>query len=113
MEYQNTWCDHKPSITVSYTDVNFLEIGHWIWTNWEYVSGVSFLPYDNNVYDQAPFEAINRSEYDRMIGQMPSTIDWNNLSLYENMDMTTSSQELACHGGSCEVVDVTENIYVT
>jgi len=113
LEYQNTWCDHKPSITVSYTDVNFLEIGHWIWTNWEYVSGVSFLPYDNNVYDQAPFEAINRSEYDRMIGQMPSTIDWNNLSLYENMDMTTSSQELACHGGSCEVVDVTENIYVT
>jgi ribonucleoside-diphosphate reductase alpha chain len=106
LEYQKTWCDHKPSITVSYTDDNFLETGQWVWTNWDYVSGVSFLPYDNNVYDQAPFEAISRVEYDRMIEQLPTSIDWDGLSKYETEDMTTGSQELACHGGACEAVDI-------
>jgi len=113
LEYQKTWCDHKPSITVSYTDENFLEVGQWVWSNWDYVSGVSFLPYDNNVYDQAPFEAINKTEHDRLLEQMPTEIDWLNLSEYEREDMTTSSQELACHGGACEVIDITENVHAT
>ena len=113
LEYQKTWCDHKPSITVSYTDENFLEVGQWVWSNWDYVSGVSFLPYDNNVYDQAPFEAINKTEYDRLVDQMPTEINWLSLSEYEKEDMTTSSQELACHGGACEVIDITENVHAT
>jgi len=113
LEYQKTWCDHKPSITVSYTDDSFLETGQWVWTNWDYVSGVSFLPYDNNVYDQAPFEAISKAEYDRMLEQIPTSINWDGLSKYETKDMTTSSQELACQGGACEVVDITENTYAT
>ena len=113
LEYQQTWCDHKPSITVSYTDDTFLEVGNWVWTNWDYVSGVSFLPFDNNVYDQAPFEAITKNEYGRLLDQMPTSINWDSLSDYEMTDMTTSSQELACHGGSCEVIDVSENTYAT
>ena len=113
LEYQKTWCDHKPSITVSYTDDNFLDVGQWVWSNWDYVSGISFLPYDNNVYDQAPFESISKTEYDKLMEQMPEEINWLGLTRYETDDMTTGSQELACHGGACEVVDITENTYAT
>tara|TARA_R100000152_G_C6780593_1_gene213559 strand:- start:2436 stop:4349 length:1914 start_codon:yes stop_codon:yes gene_type:complete len=113
LEYQKSWCDHKPSITVSYTDENFLEVGHWVWSNWDYVSGISFLPYDNNVYDQAPFESISKADYDKLMDQMPEEIDWLGLTRYETDDMTTSSQELACQGGACEVVDITEKTYAT
>ena len=108
LEYQKTWCDHKPSITISYSDINFLEVGSWVWNNWKYVSGVSFLPKDNNVYDQAPFEAITETEYNILTEKMPQDIIWSKLSSYEKEDSTTNSQELACHGDACEVVDLTE-----
>ena len=113
LEYQREWCDHKPSITVSYTDTNFMEVGHWVWKNWDYISGVSFLPHDDNIYDQAPFEAITENQYLSMALEMPKNINWNDLSNYEREDHTTSSQELACHGGSCEVVDISETTYGT
>ena len=109
LEYQVHWCDHKPSITISYSDDNFMEVGQWVWSNWDYVSGVSFLPKDDNVYDQAPFEKISRSMYDKLMDSMPEHIDWTRLSVYETEDMTTGSRELACHGGSCEIIDILEN----
>lgn len=113
LEYQKTWCDHKPSITVSYNDDNIMEVGNWVWNNWDYVSGVSFLPKDDNIYDQAPFESIDESTYRNLMAQMPENVDWSELSDYEQEDTTTNSKELACHGGACEIVDITENTYAT
>ena len=113
LEYQKHWCDHKPSITVSYTDKDFMAIGDWVWKNWDYISGVSFLPYDDNIYDQAPFEALTEYEYDTLVLEMPLDLPWDKLTRYETEDHTTGSQELACHGGACEVVDLTENVNVT
>jgi len=112
LEYQKSWCDHKPSITVSYNDENFMAVGHWVWKNWEYISGVSFLPKDDNIYDQAPFESISEVEYSKNVSDSQEKINWQLLSKYEEDDQTTSSQELACHGGACEVVDLTETIHV-
>jgi len=113
LEYQKHWCDHKPSITVSYTDKDFMAIGDWVWKNWDYISGVSFLPYDDNIYDQAPFEALTEYEYETLVLEMPLDLPWDKLTRYETEDHTTGSQELACHGGACEVVDLTENVNVT
>jgi ribonucleoside-diphosphate reductase alpha chain len=104
--YQKYWCQHKPSVTVSYHDDEFLSIGQWVWDNWEYVSGISFLPADDHVYDQAPFEVCDARTFNLMNGEMPNHIDWSNLSNYEKEDTTTNSHTLACQGGSCEVVDL-------
>jgi ribonucleoside-diphosphate reductase alpha chain len=102
LEYQKSWCDHKPSITISYTDTSFLEIGQWVWDNWD----------DENIYEQAPFEAISKTEYERLSLNMPTSIDWMELGQYETEDMTKGSRELSCHGGSCEIIDM-ENIHAT
>jgi ribonucleoside-diphosphate reductase alpha chain len=106
--YQKYWCQHKPSVTVSYHDDEFLSIGQWVWDNWEYVSGISFLPADDHVYDQAPFEVCDARTFNLMSGAMPNNIDWIKLSDYEKEDTTTNSHTLACQGGSCEVVDLTK-----
>ncbi len=108
LEYQKTWCDHKPSITVSYSDENFLKVGQWVWENWDYVSGISFLPYSDHVYEQAPFEPVGPRDYNLLKIAMPDKIDWSKLSSYETEDTTTQTQTLACTGGSCEVVDLVE-----
>lgn len=101
--YAEFWCEHKPSMTAYYTDDNFLAIGHWLWTNFDKVSGVSFLPYSDHVYQQAPYEAIDEETYQELLGQMPDNIDWSKLADYEDTDNTVGSQEFACTGNSCEV----------
>ena len=105
--YQTDWCDHKPSVTINYTDETFLDIGQWVYNNWDTVSGISFLPHTDHIYEQAPFESITEEQYTELVNQMPHSIDWQELSLYELEDTTTSSHSLACHGGSCELVDIT------
>lgn len=109
LEYQKYWCEHKPSVTVNYIDENFMEIGQWVWKNWDWVSGISFLPHVDHVYDQAPFEVIDKECYEEMIELMPHSIDWSELSNWEQEDTTVNSHSLACVNGSCEVVDITEN----
>ena len=109
LEYQKHWCDHKPSITVSYTDDSFLSVGQWVWENWKYVSGISFLPYSDHIYEQAPFEPLSPRDYNLMCGQMPEAINWSELQSYEEEDNVADTKTLACSGGSCEVVDLTEN----
>lgn len=104
--YQRYWCHHKPSITVSYQDDEFLSIGQWVWDNWKYVSGISFLPSDDHVYEQAPFEACDEQTYQTMKDNMPSDVNFNTLSSYEKEDTTINSHSLACQGGSCEIVDL-------
>lgn len=102
--YQEHWCEHKPSITVFYKDSEFLEVEAWVYKNFDSVSGISFLPHTDHTYEQAPYEAITKEEYERMTAAMPKEIDWSQLSKYEVEDTTTSSKEFACSGNSCEIV---------
>tara|TARA_R110002050_G_scaffold15519_5_gene47629 strand:+ start:3449 stop:5329 length:1881 start_codon:yes stop_codon:yes gene_type:complete len=102
--YQNHWCEHKPSITVYYTDDEFLEVAQWIWNNFDLCSGISLLPYSDHVYQQAPYEDIDAAKYKELSAAMPKNIEWTDLVNYEQEDNTTGSQELACVGGACEIV---------
>jgi ribonucleoside-triphosphate reductase (thioredoxin) len=99
--YQEHWCEHKPSITVYYRDSEYLAIGNWLYNNFDDVSGVSFLPYSDHTYEQAPYEAIMEEQYRELVKAIPETIDWN---ISEASDVTEGSQELACVGNSCEIV---------
>lgn len=105
--YQQCWCDHKPSVTISYSDDEFLAIGDWVWKHWEWVSGISFLPKENHVYDQAPFEKVSPEEWFDLSNGMPTEIEWSELIGYEKEDTTNNSRELACTANGCEVVDLT------
>jgi ribonucleoside-diphosphate reductase alpha chain len=102
--YQNHWCEHKPSITVYYTDDEFLEVAQWIWNNFDLCSGISLLPVSDHVYQQAPYEDISEEKYQELVQQMPVGVNWNDLEHFEQEDNTTGSQELACTGGACEIV---------
>jgi ribonucleoside-diphosphate reductase alpha chain len=102
--YQNHWCEHKPSITVYYTDDEFLEVAQWIWNNFDLCSGISLLPVSDHVYQQAPYEDISEEKYQELVQQMPVGVNWNDLEQFEQEDNTTGSQELACVGGACEIV---------
>ena len=102
--YQNSWCEHKPSITVYYTDDEFLQVAQWIWDNFDICSGISLLPVSDHVYQQAPYEDISVEKYKELVAEMPKDVDWSELEQYEMEDNTTGSQELACVGGACEIV---------
>jgi ribonucleoside-triphosphate reductase len=98
--YQNHYCQHKPSITVTYKDNEFIGIGQWVWDNWDCISGISFLPASDHVYAQAPFESIDARTYNLF----PKTqVDFSQLEKYEQEDTTTSSHEMACTAGGCEL----------
>ncbi len=101
--YQDFWCEHKPSVTVYYTDNEFLQIAQWIWENFNSVSGISLLPVSDHVYQQAPYEAVEKEEYEEFLDKMPKDINWEDLANFEQEDNTTGSQELACVGGVCEI----------
>ena len=100
--YQDNWCEHKPSITVYYTDDEFLKVGAWVYDNFDAVSGVSFFPHSDHVYKQAPYTAITKEEYDEAMKTFPK-VDWEKFKTFEKEDRTTGSQELACAGGACEL----------
>lgn len=103
-KYQDHWCEHKPSVTVSYKPEEFVEIGAWLWKHFDQVSGISFLPKDDHVYQQAPYEDLDKEGYEKLLGEMPEGVDWS--KFVENYDNTTASQELACSGGVCEIGDI-------
>jgi ribonucleoside-diphosphate reductase alpha chain len=103
LAYQMWYCDHKPSVTVNYTDNDFLHIGGWLWQHWNAVSGVSFLPKEDHCYQQAPFEAISEEVYNTMSKSMPMDVDWNLLSAYELEDTTKASHAMACTANGCEL----------
>jgi len=102
--YQNHWCEHKPSITVYYTDSEFLQVAQWIWDNFDLCSGISLLPVSEHTYQQAPYEDITPEQYEEVLASMPKDINWSDLQYFEQEDNTTGSQELACTGGACEIV---------
>lgn len=101
--YQENWCEHKPSITVYYKEDEFIDVGSWVYRNFDMLSGVSFLPHTDHVYKQAPYEEITEEQYNDLIDKMPK-IDFTKLSDYEKEDSTDTTKELACSAGSCEVL---------
>ena len=105
--YQEHWCEHKPSITVTVKENEWPEVGSWVWNNFDDISGISFLPFSDHTYRQAPYQDCTKSEYDEMVKLIPENVDWSKLSEYEQQDFTAGSQELACSAdGGCEIVDI-------
>lgn len=104
--YANSWCEHKPSITVSVSEDEWLEVGGWIYKNFDIASGLSFLPRNDHVYEQAPYQDCTEAHYVECAEKMPLNIDWNLLSDYEKEDNTVSMQTMACTADSCEIVDI-------
>ena len=105
LAYQRHWCEHKPSITVSVCEEEWPEVGAWVWKHFDEMSGVSFLPFSDHVYAQAPYQDCTKEEYEALLAAMPKNVDWSKLSDYENRDTTVGSQELACSAaGGCEIL---------
>lgn len=104
--YQRHWCEHKPSVTVSVKKDEWLEVGNFVYEHFDEMSGVSFLPFDDHIYQQAPYQDIGKSEYEQLMSTMPERIDWSLLQEYEKEDGTKSSQTFACTGDVCEIVDI-------
>lgn len=105
--YQRHWCEHKPSITVTVRDHEWLEVGAWVYKHFDEVSGVSFLPHSDHTYQQAPYQEVGEREYLDLLAVMPAKIDWSKLSDYETEDTTKGTQTMACVSGACEIVDLT------
>ena len=107
LTYQRHWCEHKPSVTISVRDDEWLDVGAFVYKHFDEMSGVSFLPHSDHTYQQAPYQDCSKEEYKELLKTMPKKIDWTKLSEYEQEDNTKSSQTFACSGDVCEVVDIT------
>jgi len=101
--YQKHWCEHKPSVTISVKEEEWLEVGAWVYKHFDFMSGVSFLPFSEHTYKQAPYQDIDEKDYTILLNKMPKEVDWTKLSDYEKTDMTIGAQELACAAGFCEI----------
>ena len=106
LTYQRHWCEHKPSCSVYVRDHEWAEVGAFVYKHFDEMSGVSFFPKDDHVYQQAPYSECTKEEYEEAIKKAPSRIDWSLLKDFEKEDTTSSSQTFACSGDSCEVVDI-------
>ena len=104
--YQKHWCEHKPSITVSVKENEWMGVGNWVWDNFDTISGISFLPFSDHTYRQAPYQDCTENEYKELFKKIPQNVDWSELSKYEQQDYTVASQELACSADGCEIVDL-------
>ena len=106
LAYQRSWCEHKPSVTINVKSDEWFEVGAFAYKHFDEMSGVSFLPYNEHTYQQAPYQECLATDYHILLDQMPDSIDWDKLSDYEQEDNTAGSQTLACSGDSCEIVDL-------
>jgi ribonucleoside-diphosphate reductase alpha chain len=106
LTYQRYWCEHKPSITISVKEHEWMQVGDWVFKNFDEVSGISFLPYDDHVYAQAPYQDIDEETYNTLAAKMPEKVSWEKLREFEKEDTTSGGRELACTAGVCEVVDL-------
>ena len=104
--YATEWTHHKPSVTVSVKESEWLQVGSWVFDHFDHMSGVSFLPHSEHSYQQAPYQDCTKVEYTKLLKEMPKSIDWDELSEFEKEDNTTGAQTLACAAGGCEVVDL-------
>ena len=106
LAYQRHWCEHKPSVTINVRKDEWPMVGAFVYEHFDEMSGVSFLPYNEHTYQQAPYQEVSKEVYEEALAKMPSKIDWNQLTKYEKGDNTKSSQTFACTGDVCEIVDI-------
>ena len=106
--YQRYYCEHKPSVTISVREHEWMDVGAWVYKHFDEVSGVSFLPHSDHTYQQAPYEECDRKTHDELAWKMPSEVNWDLISEYELTDQTVSTKTLACTGSVCELVDLVE-----
>ena len=104
--YQRHWCEHKPSVTITVKEHEWFDVGAWVYENFDEVSGISFLPLDDHVYKQAPYQDIDEDTYKEFLTKMPKNVEWSKLSDFEKEDTTSGGRELACTAGVCEIVDI-------
>jgi len=102
--YATSWCEHKPSVTISVKEDEWVEVAAWVYEHFDSISGISFLPFSEHVYRQAPYQDCTEEEYKEALKAMPKNVDWAELSKYESQDYTIASQELACVAGGCEII---------
>jgi len=102
LKLRKHWCEHNQSVTVYVKDEEWVRVGAWVYDHFDELVGVSFLPADGGLYEQAPYEEISKEQYDKALAAFPE-IDYSQLSKYELEDGTMGAKELACSSGSCEV----------
>jgi ribonucleoside-diphosphate reductase alpha chain len=107
LEYQRHWCEHKPSITITVREHEWMEVGAFVYRHFDEISGISFLPHSDHNYRQAPYQDCTKTAYTALAVEMPKNVDWSLLKNYEKTDTTASSQTFACSGDKCEIVDLT------
>jgi len=106
LQYQRHWCEHKPSVTISVKENEWMAVGSWVYEHFDEVSGISFLPFSEHTYKQAPYQDIDEDTYRELLTQMPKSVNWSMLQEFEKEDTTSGGRELACTAGVCEVVDL-------
>jgi ribonucleoside-triphosphate reductase len=107
LEYQRHWCEHKPSITITVREHEWMDVGAFVYKHFDEISGISFLPHSDHNYRQAPYQDCTKIAYTALLVEMPKNVDWSLLKNYEKTDTTASSQTFACSGDKCEIVDLT------
>jgi len=107
LTYQRHWCEHKPSITVTVKEHEWMEVGAWVYAHFDEISGISFLPHSDHTYQQAPYQDCTAEQYEAAAAALPKSIEWSELTQYEKTDTTKGTQTFACSGDKCEVVDLT------
>jgi ribonucleoside-diphosphate reductase alpha chain len=101
--YKKYWAEHTVSITISVKENEWLDVAAYVYKHFDHISGISFLPFSDHVYKQAPYQDCTKEQYQALCSKMPQDADWSKLHIYEKEDTTTSTQELACVAGSCEL----------
>jgi ribonucleoside-diphosphate reductase alpha chain len=109
LTYQRYWCEHKPSITVTVKEHEWMEVGAWVYKHFDEISGISFLPHSDHSYRQAPYQDCTKEQYEELLAATPKDVDWSELKKWEKMDSTIGTQTFACSGDKCELVDLTNN----
>ena len=107
LTYQRHWCEHKPSITVTVKDHEWMQVGSWVYDHFDEISGISFLPHSDHSYRQAPYQDCSKEQYEELYAKMPKDVNWSDLKKYEKEDKTVGTQTYACSGDKCEIVDLT------
>jgi ribonucleoside-diphosphate reductase alpha chain len=109
--YAKEWCEHKPSVTVSVKEDEWVNTSAWVYDNFDDISGISFLPFSDHTYKQAPYQDCTEKEYKELLNKMPKKVDWSSLANYETQDYTSASQEFACTSEKgCEIVDISPQV---
>ena len=104
--YRENWTEHNPSVTIQVAEDEWMDVGAWVYKNFDSIGGVSFLPKSEHTYRQAPYQEITEAQYEEFLSKFPKEISWKDFSLFETEDGTTGIQELACTSGACDIVDL-------